>query len=89
MAKFWFKPKQYGWGAYPVTWQGWLLTFCFAFLCAAAFFIDVPMTETGLAGTFRDYLRYGLDIIILTALFLIVAIGKTEGEIKWRWGSKN
>lgn len=89
MARYWFKPKEYGWGTYPASWQGWLATICFAFLCAGVFFIDVPMTKIGLAGTFRDYLRYGLDIIILSVLFIILSTSKTEGEIKWRWGNKD
>ena len=23
---YWFRPKRYGYGATPITWQGWLLT---------------------------------------------------------------
>ena len=26
MAEYWFKPKRYGYGATPVTWQGWAVT---------------------------------------------------------------
>ena len=26
MAKYWFKPKRYGYGATPVTWQGWMVS---------------------------------------------------------------
>lgn len=26
MAKPWFRPKQYGWGFTPQTWQGWVIT---------------------------------------------------------------
>ena len=29
MNKFWFKPKTYGYGAFPITWEGWLLTLGF------------------------------------------------------------
>lgn len=24
--KLWFKAKNYGWGWYPVTWEGWTVT---------------------------------------------------------------
>ena len=24
--KLWFKAKMFGWGWYPITWQGWLIT---------------------------------------------------------------
>lgn len=26
---YWFRPKKLGWGAVPVTWQGWLATILF------------------------------------------------------------
>jgi hypothetical protein len=26
MTEYWFRPKQYGYGATPTTWQGWALT---------------------------------------------------------------
>jgi hypothetical protein len=29
--KLWFKAKNYGWGWYPITWQGWLITGLYAF----------------------------------------------------------
>jgi len=35
-AQYWFKPKQYGYGAVPVTWEGWALTLLVAILIAAA-----------------------------------------------------
>ena len=25
MTTYWFRPKRYGYGATPVTWQGWVL----------------------------------------------------------------
>jgi hypothetical protein len=26
MARYWFRPRWYGYGATPVTWEGWVLT---------------------------------------------------------------
>jgi hypothetical protein len=26
MARYWFRPRRYGYGATPVTWEGWALT---------------------------------------------------------------
>jgi hypothetical protein len=26
MTRYWFRPKRYGYGATPVTWEGWALT---------------------------------------------------------------
>ncbi len=30
--KYWFKAKNYGWGWYPATWQGWLILAGFIYL---------------------------------------------------------
>jgi hypothetical protein len=77
MNKYWFKPKSYGWGVFPVTWQGWLMTICLAALCFVACAISVPT---------KNWPRLVLDIIVLITLFMILAAPKTEGDIKWRWG---
>ena len=26
MSRYWFKPKRYGYGATPITWEGWVFT---------------------------------------------------------------
>ena len=36
MTEYWFRPKRYGYGATPVTWQGWALTFAAPGLIVAA-----------------------------------------------------
>lgn len=36
MKKLWFKVKRYGWGWYPVSWQGWTITLVYAVLLGIA-----------------------------------------------------
>jgi len=72
---YWFAPKLFGFGATPVTWQGWALTlgFCAALLLDVRFLPgNVPKIIVGLA---------------LVAAYVTVASRKTDGGWRWRWGS--
>jgi hypothetical protein len=35
VTRYWFKPKRYGYGATPVTWQGWCATAAFVVVFVA------------------------------------------------------
>jgi len=82
MARYWFRPKRYGYGATPVTWQGWVLTLG-TVLAMVAVSLTLRLTERsywGLAALFA------FDVFALAAL-AIVSYRKTEGGWRWRWGS--
>jgi hypothetical protein len=42
--EYWFKPKKYGYGAYPITFEGWLLLLlfiiCFIFFIQLHFYFS-------------------------------------------------
>ena len=73
----WFRPKRYGWGASPVNWKGWLATAVFVVLTVAV--------ALALAGE-PLLIRLGALVAVL-ALFIWIAVKKTEGDLRWRWGS--
>jgi uncharacterized membrane protein YhhN len=82
MAQYWFKPKRYGYGATPVTWQGWALTLG-TVAAMVAVSVALRLTERndwGLAGL------AAFDVVALATLF-VVSRRKTEGS--WRWGNRN
>ncbi len=80
--KLWFRAKTYGWGWYPVTWQGWTAT---------AFYIFYQLF---LVALIRDALasRAGIvSYLFLTAIGIaaLLAVCYQFGETpKWRWGNK-
>jgi len=81
MQKYWFKAKQYGWGWYPSSWQGFLVLVVY-FLILILEFLRVDSTSNSVSDTF-----YGVafQFIILTIMLLLVCY--TTGERpKWRWG---
>ena len=72
---YWFAPKQFGFGATPVTWQGWALSLGFG----AALLIDIRLMP-GVAPKI-------IVALALTAAFSSIAARKTDGGWRWRWGS--
>lgn len=88
----WFKAKRYGWGWYPVTWQGWGITLLFAcgylFLCML--FLGWLGTATKLhAVSYREFslsiFEYLASVIMLS--YLLIRVCTRYGEDPhWRWG---
>jgi hypothetical protein len=84
MTQYWFKPKRYGYGATPTTWQGWavILATVIAMVAVTLFLRLESRSHWALAG------QIAFDVIALTSLF-IISRRKTEGEWRWRWGAEN
>lgn len=83
--KFWFKPKKYGYGFTPISWEGWLATLIFILVLLISAYInnfDSPTLSS------KEGLRFLLDVLILTTLFSILSKNKLDGELGWRWGNK-
>lgn len=75
---YWFRPRLFGWGAAPATWQGWVLT------------LVIAATAIGL-GRLADQ-RGSVWLVLLGPLllgFVVLAWIKTDGEWRWRWGSRD
>jgi ABC-type cobalamin transport system permease subunit len=88
MKKLWFRRKRYGWGWYPVTWQGWAVTLAFA---GAIAFMGLVYSELF---KFAAYDTRGLTILTLIFLAIemalagiLIAICYATGEPpRWQWG---
>jgi len=83
MASYWFRPKQYGYGATPVTWQGWAITLGSALIVGGA----TAWLMTLSAANPWFWVAVLIDVLVIIALFDITR-RKTEGEWRWRWGSE-
>ena len=83
MARYWFRPKRYGYGAMPVTWEGWLVTFGSV---AVAVCSIVAMNRLVGPSNFAAWIVWA--VVIAGLLFALAAIArqKTDGEWRWRWG---
>jgi Mn2+/Fe2+ NRAMP family transporter len=77
--KIWFKAKHYGWGWYPVTWQGWLITLGFIIFvaCAAIVFL-----------TKGKLIEYFASLAIAMVILMYICY-KTGEKPRWRWGNND
>lgn len=83
--KYWFRRKLYGWGWFPVTWQGWLITLFFILIMLLnGYFFNYRVSNIGKPTKFDWFLFYG--IIILSTLILILICYKKGEKPKWSWG---
>ena len=73
----WFEPTRYGYGATPISWQGWAITLLFsaAVIAAAIFLHD------------REEVMYAV-LVPLSALLLFITVKTTKRGWRWRWGDK-
>ena len=88
MPDYWFKPKTYGYGATPVTWQGWVVTTAFA---AALVIVTLGLTQLmDPKNAVAAWVVAGCFALLAAAIigFIRFAEHKTDGGWKWRWGGK-
>ena len=82
MAGNWFKPRKYGYGATPVTWQGWSL--------AGAYVAAVGLLTATLAVSGRNDLSvlapFLAAVLAVTLALVLISRWKTDGAWRWRWG---
>jgi len=73
---YWFRAKSYGWGWFPVTWQGWAVLAVFLALVMAGAVLVLPRFGV---------LIFDLYVVVLAALLIIVC-WRTGEPPGWRWG---
>ena len=81
MHRYWFRPKRYGYGATPVTWEGWAITL--GAVLAMLGGLALPALPSQSAWALVATIAF--DAAVLAAL-VVVSRRKTAGEWRWRWG---
>ena len=81
MTEYWFRPKRYGYGATPTTWQGWAVTIgTVAAMVAVSLYLRLTEPHYWALAALIAF-----DVLALVFL-VIVSRRKTEGGLRWRWG---
>jgi len=84
MTLYWFKPKSYGYGATPVTWQGWALVL-FHVAVLVGFIMSLAVGEITVTRV-----AVGALMVLLVSIFVVwLSVIKTDGPWAWRWGTRN
>jgi hypothetical protein len=84
MTEYWFRPKRYGYGVTPTTWQGWTVTFAFA---AALAISIIAMNLVVGRSNIGAWLLWGVLVAACTWWFVQFSRRRTDGEWTWRWGA--
>ncbi len=81
MKTLWFKAKRYGYGWYPSTWQGWLVSAAYIAAIFVTFgdFDMLPHTESDTRFTV-------IGLCIVYTLILLLICYRTGEKPRWRWG---
>lgn len=80
--KLWFKAKNFGWGWYPISWEGWLVTVLFIVLLILHPLLSFSTTEEP---TPVELSLFFVRTVIFVALLIFVCYRRGE-KPQWRWG---
>lgn len=83
--KYWFKPKSYGMGVIPVTWEGWGVSFLFgAFVFGLAWYNGLLDEGNAIE---ENAISFAIEMGVSMIVYMIIIHNHTEGGLRWRWGS--
>lgn len=81
MTRYWFKPRRYGYGAAPATWEGWAVTLTDAGVVIGSI---VAMDLLVDRADFAAWMVWAVAIAAVTIWFVRIARERTDGEWFWR-----
>ena len=84
--KYWFVPKNYGYGLVPISIEGWIATLVLIGFGLFIAYINGFFTPETL--TFGNSFLFLAEILILGFAFLKIFEKRCKGKIKWNWGSR-
>ncbi|RJR29181.1 hypothetical protein C4564_02470 [Candidatus Microgenomates bacterium] len=83
MTTKWFKAKNYGWGWYPATWHGWVVTLVFVLLIIFSSY-RVEANSHFVSDSLLNIIPQNVLLVML-----LIAICYKKGERpEWRWRGK-
>ena len=86
MTAAWFRPRRYGFGARPVTWQGWLLVIANIVVVLGATWIFMATNHPISASDVAVW--FGL-VFGTTGVVVWISYRTTDGAWRWRWGGRD
>jgi hypothetical protein len=86
MSKYWFKPKRYGYGFFPISIEGWLCTIGLVIIILLSGFSGDIFSES--EPSHKQLVRFMLDIFIFASIATYLFEKKMKEPLKWRWGRR-
>jgi hypothetical protein len=81
--EFWFKPKTYGDGAVPTTWEGWAVIAVYVLVLVGCI-LAVTSHKESLATSVLSI----ATMVVATVVLFFVGVQKTDGAWGWNAGAK-
>jgi hypothetical protein len=78
--KLWFRAKMFGWGWYPVSWEGWVVIALYVIAIFKNTWYLAPQHSVS-----DDLISVAIKVIPPTICLLIICYAKGERP-RWRWG---
>lgn len=83
---YWFKPRRYGYGATPTTWQGVVTLIAFPVVIVGVALL-LFLFDVGPEGpSMWRFIAYVAVLTIGLFVFFSLIRAKTDGVWRWRWG---
>lgn len=89
MTTYWFRPKRFGYGFVPVTWEGWAATFLMIGLLFLAAYVDGILTVQSEVVTMQQGFRFLLDVFFIASISCYFFEKKMKEELRWRWWNRD
>jgi hypothetical protein len=81
MNTHWFKPKEFGLGATPTTWEGWAVIAAYVVVVLGATLYQIIHDKSRVPSALWFAVVIGATLIVTA-----VSWAKTDGSWQWRWG---
>ena len=89
--KLWFRARRYGWGWFPITWEGWTVVGCFLILTTIATIVlhhytaPYPKNSPETMPLVKDFIAFEF-----AGVLTLILIGYKKGERpRWSWGDRD
>ncbi len=79
--RYWFRPKSFGYGATPVTWEGWAVTVASLIVTMSAAFTAVFAEIHQWPG--RRDLQIACAAVFVLTLIVTIAVSRRKTDGKW------
>jgi small-conductance mechanosensitive channel len=86
--QFWFKPKTFGYGATPATWEGWTVMAIYGAIILACAVVMLVRKETFSAHLSSTAAIVVITVVVSTVVTVLVSVQKTDGAWGWNAGAK-
>ena len=81
--EFWFKPKTFGYGATPTTWEGWTVVAVYSLVV-----LGCVVAMTLRKESFSTFMSSMATLVVATVVMIVVSVQKTDSAWGWNAGAK-